>query len=79
LKDGYPITEPHYYANLTIEELKYILRSDEMVEIPLIEERLRVIKETGSVLIEVKTILGLLMREFLLKAGLHARSFKEAF
>ncbi|XP_069786314.1 queuosine 5'-phosphate N-glycosylase/hydrolase [Narcine bancroftii] len=52
LDEDIPITKASYFANITLEELKYVLRSDTDVPMPLIEERLRVLKEAGNVLLE---------------------------
>lgn len=52
-KEGYPITEAHYFAHISEQELKHIFRSDTSVQIPLFEHRLRVLQETGKILIEV--------------------------
>jgi len=52
LDEGFPITESHYYAHITEQELKHILRSDSSVQIPLLETRLKILHETGKILNE---------------------------
>ena len=52
IKEGFPITEAHYYANINEQELRHILRSDSNVQIPLLEQRLKVLQETGKILLE---------------------------
>lgn len=52
LDNGIPITDPNYYANLSKEEFAEILKSDSEYEIPMFEERLQVLTETGKTLLE---------------------------
>lgn len=53
LKEGIDITNPKYYINLNVDQLKHLFRSDDgKTQIPLIEERERSLKEVGKVLIE---------------------------
>lgn len=52
LDEGFPITESHYYAHITEQELKHILRSDSSVQIPLLDTRLKILHETGKILNE---------------------------
>lgn len=52
IDEGYPITDSKFYSNISEIDLKNILRSDSPVEIPLFEERLRVLRETGKILQE---------------------------
>ncbi|XP_048448830.1 queuosine salvage protein isoform X1 [Rhincodon typus] len=52
LDEGIPITNASYVANITLDQLKYVLRSDTGVPMPLIEERLKVLKEAGNILLE---------------------------
>ncbi|XP_043939620.1 queuosine salvage protein [Protopterus annectens] len=51
LDEGIPITDASYYASITLEQLKHILRSDTDIHMPLIEERHAVLKETGTILL----------------------------
>lgn len=53
LKEGFPITEPHFYAHINEQELRHIFRSDSSVQIPLFELRLKILQETGRILNEV--------------------------
>lgn len=52
LDEGYPITEANYYAFINEQEFRHIFRSDSSVQIPLVENRIKVLHETGKVLIE---------------------------
>lgn len=52
LDEGFPITEAHYYAHITEQELRHILRSDSGVQIQLLEQRCKILQETGKVLLE---------------------------
>ncbi|GFR03039.1 queuosine salvage protein [Trichonephila clavata] len=51
-KEGYNITSPTFYADVSLETLKHIFRSDSGREIPLLNERHQVLQETGKCLIE---------------------------
>ncbi|XP_026492594.2 queuosine 5'-phosphate N-glycosylase/hydrolase [Vanessa tameamea] len=51
LKEGYDITNPEYYSKLTEEQLSHILRGDTSAKIPLFNERISVLHEVGSILI----------------------------
>ncbi|XP_029169855.1 queuosine salvage protein-like [Nylanderia fulva] len=53
IEDGKPIWNPEYYTKMTKSELKCILQSDDgEPEIPLIDERLRILHEVGEVLLQ---------------------------
>ncbi|CAM5114763.1 unnamed protein product [Eretmochelys imbricata] len=52
LDDGIPITSAAYYATMTLEQVRHVFRSDTDVPMPLIEERHRILKETGTILLE---------------------------
>ncbi|XP_025944284.1 queuosine 5'-phosphate N-glycosylase/hydrolase isoform X1 [Apteryx mantelli] len=52
LDDGIPITSALYYATMTLEQVRHVFRSDTEVPMPLIEERHRVLNESGTVLLE---------------------------
>ncbi len=53
LDEGFPITEANYYAHINETELKHIFRSDSSVQIPLLDSRLKILQETGKILLEV--------------------------
>ncbi len=53
LQAGTPVTDASYFASLTLPQLSDILRSDSSVEMPMMEERLKNLREAGKVLIEV--------------------------
>ncbi|XP_028658255.1 queuosine salvage protein isoform X2 [Erpetoichthys calabaricus] len=65
LDEGIPITEASYFANMTLDELKHVLRSDNDVPMPMIEERHRVLNESGKILLEH----GGCLRKFLSQGG----------
>ncbi len=50
LKEGLPILDLHYLATLKKEDFEHILRAK--TPIPLLEERLKILNEIGTVLIE---------------------------
>ncbi|KAM9305153.1 queuosine 5'-phosphate N-glycosylase/hydrolase-like [Gastrophryne carolinensis] len=52
LDDGIPITTASYYTNITMDQLKHVLRSDTEFPIPMIEERLEILHQTGKILLE---------------------------
>uniref|UniRef100_A0A803K086 Queuosine 5'-phosphate N-glycosylase/hydrolase n=3 Tax=Xenopus tropicalis TaxID=8364 RepID=A0A803K086_XENTR len=52
LDEGIPLTTASYYSSLTLEQLKHILRSDSETPIPMIEERLEILHQTGKILME---------------------------
>ncbi|XP_059143208.1 queuosine 5'-phosphate N-glycosylase/hydrolase-like isoform X2 [Physella acuta] len=52
LDEGYAITSPSYYASIDLNTMKTIFRSDSDFDIPLLEERHRVLLEAGKVLNE---------------------------
>uniref|UniRef100_R4GD64 Queuosine 5'-phosphate N-glycosylase/hydrolase n=2 Tax=Anolis carolinensis TaxID=28377 RepID=R4GD64_ANOCA len=52
LDEGLPITSASYYATITLEQVKHVFRSDTDVPMPLLEERHRVLNETGTILLE---------------------------
>jgi len=52
LAQGIPITTAYYLKNLTLEQLQAVLQTDTGVEMPLMKERLEVLREAGRVLLE---------------------------
>ncbi|KAM3917395.1 queuosine 5'-phosphate N-glycosylase/hydrolase-like [Leptodactylus fuscus] len=52
LDEGIPLTTATYYSNITMEQLKHVLRSDSDFPIPMIEERLEILRQTGKILLE---------------------------
>ncbi|KFQ67803.1 UPF0553 protein C9orf64, partial [Phaethon lepturus] len=52
LSEGIPITSASYFATMTLDQVKHVFRSDTEVPIPLIEDRHRVLNESGTVLLE---------------------------
>ncbi|XP_069471541.1 queuosine 5'-phosphate N-glycosylase/hydrolase-like [Ambystoma mexicanum] len=52
LDEGIPITSASYYATITLDQLRHVMRSDTNIPMPLMEERLRVLHETGNIMIE---------------------------
>lgn len=52
ITDGIDITNPEYYSNIKIEELREILKSDDnSIMVPLLKERLNCLKEVGNKLL----------------------------
>lgn len=49
---GIPIATASYYATVTLDQARDIFRSDTAVPMPLIEERHRILNETGKILLE---------------------------
>ncbi|XP_005355348.1 queuosine salvage protein [Microtus ochrogaster] len=52
LDQGIPVTSASYYATVTLDQVRDIFRSDTSVPMPLIEERHRILNETGKILLE---------------------------
>ncbi|MGH0163652.1 UNVERIFIED_CONTAM: hypothetical protein FKN15_064609 [Acipenser sinensis] len=52
MDEGIPITEALYFANMTLDDLKHVLRSDNNVPMPMIKERHQALTEAGKVLLE---------------------------
>ncbi|XP_069589711.1 queuosine 5'-phosphate N-glycosylase/hydrolase [Ranitomeya imitator] len=52
LDEGIPLTTASYYSNITMDQLKHVLRSDSDFPIPMIEERLEILHQTGKILLE---------------------------
>ncbi|XP_069839448.1 queuosine 5'-phosphate N-glycosylase/hydrolase-like isoform X2 [Dendropsophus ebraccatus] len=52
LDEGIPLTSASYYSHITMEQLKHVLRSDSDFPIPMAEERLEILHQTGKILLE---------------------------
>ncbi|KAM4698333.1 queuosine 5'-phosphate N-glycosylase/hydrolase [Rhinophrynus dorsalis] len=52
LDEGISLTTASYYSSITLEQLKHVLRSDSDTPIPMLEERLAILHQTGKILIE---------------------------
>ncbi|XP_066113080.1 queuosine 5'-phosphate N-glycosylase/hydrolase isoform X2 [Saccopteryx bilineata] len=52
LDEGIPITSASYYATVTLDQVRHILRSDTEVPMPLLEERHQILNETGKILLD---------------------------
>ncbi|KAL4713958.1 hypothetical protein ACJJTC_015612 [Scirpophaga incertulas] len=52
LEEGHNITDPKFYSVMNMEQLQLILRSDNDVQIPLLDNRLSVLHEVGEVLLK---------------------------
>ncbi|KAG0358670.1 hypothetical protein BG005_002004 [Podila minutissima] len=55
LREGIPITTPEFFASeekLPDSEIERIFRSDTKEQIPLLKERIRILREAGKVLVE---------------------------
>lgn len=53
LDNKIPITSPSYYATITLEEMKNIFASSNDTQIPLLELRWKILKESGRILMEL--------------------------
>lgn len=51
-QENHDITDPHFYSKITKDQLQTILRSDNQTQIPLFNERLLVLHEVGTILLE---------------------------
>ncbi|ORY91685.1 hypothetical protein BCR35DRAFT_286654 [Leucosporidium creatinivorum] len=51
-EEGVDVTNPRWYATADEKALKRVFRSDQEEEIPLLEERIKVLREVGGVLCE---------------------------
>lgn len=52
LENGVKITDASFYANITEKKLSEVLKSDSNIPIPLLEQRVSVLREAGKVLLE---------------------------
>ncbi|RKP09934.1 hypothetical protein THASP1DRAFT_28297 [Thamnocephalis sphaerospora] len=52
LAEGIPVTSAAYYAHATDDELRRIFRSDARESVPMLDERLAVMRQTGRILLE---------------------------
>ncbi|GFS16859.1 UPF0553 protein C9orf64 [Elysia marginata] len=52
LDEGNKITTASYYSTVTMDQMKQMFRSDSEIEMPLLEERQRVLVEAGGVLMK---------------------------
>lgn len=52
-EEGIDVTNPRWYATADEEALKRVFRSDQEEQIPLLEQRIAVLREVGAVLCEV--------------------------
>ncbi|KAJ2002628.1 hypothetical protein GGI04_003258 [Coemansia thaxteri] len=52
LREGIPITDARYYSQASSGELEHVFRGDSSEKIPMLEERIRVLREVGGVLID---------------------------
>lgn len=59
LREGIPITTPEFFASedkLPDSEIERIFRSDTKEQVPLLKERIRILREAGKVLVEVNVL-----------------------
>ncbi|CAL7949951.1 unnamed protein product [Xylocopa violacea] len=52
IDEGKPIVDPKYYSEITRPEAEYIFRGDNETSIPLLDERVKCLREAGKVLLE---------------------------
>ncbi|KAH8826835.1 hypothetical protein DL96DRAFT_1669627 [Flagelloscypha sp. PMI_526] len=52
LEEGIPITDPTFYATCSVETLEHVFRpaAQSMESVPLLQERIKVMREVGSIL-----------------------------
>lgn len=55
-EEGIDITTPAFYRDCDEDVLRRVFRSDQEEEMPLLEERMRVMREVGTVLCEVNKL-----------------------
>lgn len=53
LDNGIPITKPSYFKNVSTDELAAIFKSDTLEEIPMLTERVQLIKQAGHILCDL--------------------------
>ena len=51
-QEGKPIVDPKYYSQITKSEAEDIFRGDTETSIPLLDERVKSLRDTGKVLLE---------------------------
>jgi len=77
LAENVPVTTASIYASdeqLTDEQIGYIFRSDTEEQIPLLQQRIKLMRDAGRVLVEVKNII--LSETFITTCDLHLLSSK---
>ncbi|CAG4950576.1 unnamed protein product [Parnassius apollo] len=52
IKEGVEIADPAFYSKITKEQLHEILKGDNSVDIPLFDQRLSILHEVGSILLD---------------------------
>ncbi|XP_017752669.1 PREDICTED: UPF0553 protein C9orf64 homolog [Eufriesea mexicana] len=52
IEEGKPIVDPNYYSQITRSEAEYIFRGDTETSIPLLDERVKCLRNAGKVLLE---------------------------
>lgn len=76
LEEGIPITTPAFFASeeqLPDKEIERIFRSDTKEQVPLLHDRIRVIREAGRVLVEVR-LFCVWIKDVLVVDALRAKS-----
>lgn len=56
--EGVDVTNPRWYKDATDDEVRRVFRSDQSEEMPLLDERIRVMREVGTELCEVRASLA---------------------
>lgn len=51
LREGIPATEPSWWAGAPTEALLHVFRSDSTTELPMLQDRIQLLRETGTILI----------------------------
>ncbi|XP_028294540.1 queuosine 5'-phosphate N-glycosylase/hydrolase [Gouania willdenowi] len=52
MDQGVPITDPKFFSEISLDQLRWVLRSDNSTNMPMIQERHQVLTEAGRVLLE---------------------------
>ncbi|XP_054725030.1 LOW QUALITY PROTEIN: queuosine salvage protein-like [Uloborus diversus] len=52
IEEGYNITSPVYYSNVSMDALQHIFRSDTGTELPMLAERHKILNESGKTLVD---------------------------
>lgn len=53
IKEGFNLTDPKVYSTITEQQIRHIMRSDDGITmIPLVEERVRCLREVGKTLLD---------------------------
>lgn len=57
LDEKIPIINPEYYGHIEFQQLRYLFRTDNGIDIPMLNERVSILNENGAILIKVLTLI----------------------